>query len=129
MNKKMIFSIVMLWMSLSAYATGQEGDVIYIDGIQWELLGKPVYADSTLSRTLKEALPVARVLHQWRISCLWNQWVDYPLYARQRRLESVPVIDCTTNKFDKTSAENRAKSTKRSARVKFAKYEALCASD
>ena len=33
------------------------------------------------------------------------------------------------NKFDKTHAENRAKSTKRSARVKFAKYEALCASD
>ena len=42
-----------------------EGDVIYIDGIQWELLGKPVYADSTLSRTQKVALPVARVLHQW----------------------------------------------------------------
>ena len=77
----MIFSIVMLWMSLSAYATGQEGDVIYIDGIQWELLGKPVYADSTLSRTLKEALPLARVLHQWWVPRLWNQWVDYPLYA------------------------------------------------
>ena len=48
MNKKMIFSIVMLWMSLSAYATGQEGDVIYIDGIQWELLGKPVYVTDNL---------------------------------------------------------------------------------
>lgn len=65
MNKKMIFSIVMLWMSLSTYATGQDGDIIYIDGMQWELLGKPVYADSTLSRTQKVALPVARVLHQW----------------------------------------------------------------
>ena len=65
MNKKMIFSIVMLWMSLLAYATGQDGDIIYIDGMQWELLCKPVYADSTLSRTLKEALPLARVLHQW----------------------------------------------------------------
>ena len=38
MNKKMIFSIVMLWMSLSAYATGQDGDVIYMDGIQWASL-------------------------------------------------------------------------------------------
>ena len=48
MNKKMIFSIVMLWMSLSAYATGQDGDVIYMDGIQWELLGKPVYVTDNL---------------------------------------------------------------------------------
>ena len=31
------------------------------------------------------------------------------------------------NKLDKTLAENRAKSTKRSPRVKFAKYDALCA--
>ena len=53
MNIKTIFSIIMLFVSLSTYATGQEGDVIYIDGVQWKLLGKPVYADSTLNRTLK----------------------------------------------------------------------------
>ena len=31
------------------------------------------------------------------------------------------------NKFDKTPAENRAKSTKLSPEAKFAKYEELCA--
>ena len=60
MNIKTIFSIIMLFVSLSTYATGQEGDVIYIDGVQWKLLGKPVYADSTLNRTLKETLPKDR---------------------------------------------------------------------
>lgn len=50
----------MLFISLSTYATAQEGDVIYIDGVQWILLGKPVYADSVLSRELKEALPKDR---------------------------------------------------------------------
>ena len=79
MNKKMIFSIVMLWMSLSAYATGQDGDVIYMDGIQWELLGKPVYADSTLSRTLKEALSKDRgwTTANWSgYTAYWSIWKD-----------------------------------------------------
>ena len=35
----------------------------------------------------------------------------------------------TTNKFDKTLAENRAESTKRLSKVKFANYEALCATN
>lgn len=60
MNKKSFFCITMLFISLSTYATAQEGDVIYIDGVQWILLGKPVYADSVLSRELKEALPKER---------------------------------------------------------------------
>ena len=42
------------------YATGQEGDIIYIDGKQWILLGKPVYADSVIWNDLKAALPEER---------------------------------------------------------------------
>ena len=78
-NKKMIFSIVMLWMSLSAFATGQEGDVIYMDGIQWELLGKPVYADSILSHQLKEALPKDRgfTSANWSgYTAYWSIWKE-----------------------------------------------------
>lgn len=45
---------------MTMHATGQDGDIIYMNGEQWELLGKPVYADSVLSRELREALPEGR---------------------------------------------------------------------
>ena len=79
MNRKTIFSIIMLFISLSTYATGQDGDVIYIDGMQWELLGKPVYADSILSRKLKEALPKGRgwTTANWSgYTAYWSIWKD-----------------------------------------------------
>ena len=79
MNRKTIFSTIMLFISLSVYATGQDGDVIYIDGIQWELLGKPVYADSILSRKLKEALPKGRgwTTANWSgYTAYWSIWKD-----------------------------------------------------
>ena len=73
MKKNTIISIVMLLATLSSYATGQEGDIIYIDGEQWELLGKPVYADSVLSRELKEALPKGR-------GFTTSNWAGYTAY-------------------------------------------------
>lgn len=105
MNKKTILSIIMLWMSLSAYATGQDGDVIYINGIQWELLGKPVYADSTLNRLLKEALPKERgwTTANWSgYTAYWSIWkeklcldsVRYQIYDgsnRYGRTECLPT--------------------------------------
>ncbi|MBO6256341.1 MAG: hypothetical protein J6O49_22290, partial [Bacteroidaceae bacterium] len=48
-----------------------------------------------------------------------------PLYTF--RLENFSPREKSMNKFDKTPAENRAKSTKRSPEAKFAKYEELCA--
>ena len=60
-------------MSLTMYATGQEGDIIYIDGEQWELLGKPIYADSVLSRELKKALPKERGINT-------ANWAGYTAY-------------------------------------------------
>jgi hypothetical protein len=60
-------------MSLTMYATGQEGDIIYIDGEQWELLGKPIYADSVLSRELKNALPKERGINT-------ANWAGYTAY-------------------------------------------------
>ena len=55
--KRLLFLLTLTLVSLTAYATGQDGDIIYIDGTEWVLLGKPVYADSVLSRELKAALP------------------------------------------------------------------------
>ena len=94
----------MLFISLSTYATAQEGDVIYIDGVQWILLGKPVYADSVLSRELKEALPKDRgwSTANWSgYTAYWSIWKDklcldsvqYMIYDGSDRLgrtESLP---------------------------------------
>lgn len=71
--KKLIFCFTLTLVSLTMYATGQEGDIIYIDGTQWELLGKPIYADTLLSRKLKEALPKER---GWATS----NWSGYTAY-------------------------------------------------
>lgn len=104
MNKKSFFCITMLFISLSTYATAQEGDVIYIDGVQWILMGKPVYADSVLSRELKEALPKDRgwSTANWSgYTAYWSIWKDklcldsvqYMIYDGSDRLgrtESLP---------------------------------------
>ncbi len=58
--KRFLLFFTLTLMTLTLYATGQEGDIIYMDGEKWELLGKPVYADSVLSRELKETLPKDR---------------------------------------------------------------------
>lgn len=73
MKKKTIINIVLLFATLSSYATGQEGEIIYINGEQWELLGKPVYADSILSRELNDALPKGR-------GVVTSNWAGYTAY-------------------------------------------------
>jgi len=72
MKRRWLFLTLTL-ISLTAYATGQEGDVIYIDGEPWELLGKPVYADSVVSRELREALPKDR-------GTISSNWAGYTAY-------------------------------------------------
>ncbi len=71
--KRLFIFIALTLMSLTMYATGQEGDIIYIDGEQWVLLGKPVYADSVLSSELKNALPKERGIST-------SNWAGYTAY-------------------------------------------------
>ena len=79
--KRLFIFITLTLMSLTMYATGQEGDIIYIDGEQWELLGKPVYADSVLSSELENALPKDRGINT-------ANWAGYTAYwsIQQERL-------------------------------------------
>ncbi len=60
--KRVLFSLQCLFLAIAANATGQDGDIIYIDGIRWQLLGRPVCADSLLYHGLKAVLPQERSL-------------------------------------------------------------------
>ena len=73
-------------LALTAYATGQEGDVIYINGERLKLLGRPVCRDSTLYHTLKDALPSNRPI----VSSNWDGFTAYwSIYNDKLYLDSV----------------------------------------
>ena len=57
---RLLLCAQLMLLALTAYATGQEGDVIYINGERLELLGRPICLDSTLYHTLKDELPSSR---------------------------------------------------------------------
>ncbi|MBR5639301.1 MAG: hypothetical protein IKW83_05995 [Muribaculaceae bacterium] len=58
--KKTIMFALLLISTLSAGATGQDGDIIYIDGVEWQLLGKPLCQDSVIYKQVLAALPQDR---------------------------------------------------------------------
>ena len=55
--KKFLLCLQLLFLTTIAYATGQDGDVIYIDGTSWVLLGRPICTDPVLCHDLKAVLP------------------------------------------------------------------------
>ena len=76
--KKIFLCVSFLFLALVAHATGQSGDVIFIDGARWELLGKPIDLDATLYRDLKAVLPENR-------SIVTSNWDGYTAYWSIRR--------------------------------------------
>ena len=60
-------------LALAAYATGQEGDIIYINGERLGLLGKPICLDSMLYHTLIDELPSNRPI----VSSNWDGYTAY----------------------------------------------------
>lgn len=120
MIKRLIFVFTIELLALTMYATGQAGDIIYIDGKQWILLGKPVYADSVLRNDLMTALPEGRSVTTanwdgytayWSISqeelCLDS--IKYDLYdkaTKQSHTERMPS-DIMLRMFKKYVDGNR----------------------
>ena len=51
---------ILLMLPLSVKATAQTGDIIYIDGKKWSLLGKPLNYNDELYTKLNEFLPTDR---------------------------------------------------------------------
>ena len=58
--KRFIVLIYALCTIIGTFATGQDGDIIFIDGERWELLGRPITADSILDKSLMAILPKGR---------------------------------------------------------------------
>ena len=71
--RKILNILVLAMMSLTAYATGYESDIIFIDGVEWELLGRPVYAERELWDALKAVLPKERTTR----SSNWDGFTTY----------------------------------------------------
>ena len=105
---KRLFACAFLFvMALCASATGQEGDVIMIDGEWWNLLGKPIDSDSALYHRLKAVLPKDRSISTanwdgyrgyWNIKdnrlCLDH--IEIELYDKDKKrshVENIPEAD------------------------------------
>ena len=104
---KVAFIQVLLCFALCASATGQEGDVIMIDGERWNLLGKPIDYDSVLYHRLLEVLPKDRSISTanwdgyrgyWSIKnnrlCLDH--IEIELYDKETKhshVENIPEAD------------------------------------
>ena len=105
--KRFAFIQVLLCFSLCTMATGQEGDVITIDGERWNLLGKPIDHDSVLYHRLLEVLPKDRSISTanwdgyrayWSIKnnrlCL--ERIEIELYDKDKKrshAENIPEAD------------------------------------
>ena len=71
--KRIFLFVSFLFLALVVHATGQTGDVIFIDGAQWVLLGRPVALDSVLYHDLKAVLPEDRPI----VSSNWDGFTGY----------------------------------------------------
>lgn len=71
--KRIFLFVSFLFLALFAHATGQTGDVIFIDGVRWELLGKPIDLDAALYHELIDVLPEDRPV----VSSNWDGYTGY----------------------------------------------------
>ncbi|MBR5170061.1 MAG: hypothetical protein IKW85_05785 [Muribaculaceae bacterium] len=59
--KRLFFYICFLNITISSMATGQDSEVLYIDGEKWQLLGRPINSDAALVNRLIDVLPENRI--------------------------------------------------------------------
>ena len=71
--KRIFLFVSFLFLSLVAHATGQTGDVIFIDGARWKLLGKPIDLDAALYHDLNAVLPENRPI----VTSNWDGYTGY----------------------------------------------------
>ena len=88
--RKVIILLYAFALSVVAFATGQEGDVIYINGEKWFLLAKPIGSDSILRRGVDSILPENRD----EVTSNWSGYTAYwSIYNKQLFLDSI-LVEC-----------------------------------
>ena len=84
--KRIFLFVSFLFLALVVHATGQIGDVIFIDGARWKLLGKPIDLDAALYHELIDVLPEDRPI----VSSNWDGFTGYwSIQQNQLCLDSV----------------------------------------
>lgn len=136
--KRLLLCIPLMLLALCAYATGQDGDVIYINGKRMELLGKPICQDSVLYYALKDALPSDRST----TSSNWDGFTAYwsidgnKLYLDSVRYEDYnPDVEVFVNKsipsgtlfriFNRFSTGNRIEASWVTGKLRAAKGQVI----
>lgn len=135
---RLLLCAQLMLLALTAYATGQDGDVIYINGERLELLGKPICLDSTLYHTLKDELPSNRhnVTSNWDGFTAYWSIINDKLYLDSVRCEAYdPKAKAVTGEsipsmtlyriFNKYSAGNRIAASWVSGKIRVAKGKVI----
>lgn len=86
--KRFLLFCQFMFVVIILHATGQTGDIIYIDGARWELLGRPVCLDSALYYGLKAVLPEKRSIN----TSNWDGFTSY--WSIQQDLLYLDSIKC-----------------------------------
>ena len=135
---RLLLCAQLMLLALTAYATWQEGDVIYINGERLELLGRPIWLDSTLYHTLKDELPS----DQGTVTSNWDGFIAYwsinndKLYLDSVKCEAYdPNVKAVTGKsipsitfyriFNSYSAGNRIVASWVSGKFRAAKGKVI----
>ena len=135
---RLLLCAQLMLLTLTAYATAQEGDVIYINGEKLKLLGNPINLDSALYHTLKDELPSNRPI----VSSNWDGYTAYwsinndKLYLDSVRCEAYdPKVKAvvgesippeTLNRiFNSYSAGNRIVASWVSGKIRVAKGKVI----
>ena len=135
---RLLLCAQLMLLALTAYATWQEGDVIYINGERLELLGRPIWLDSTLYHTLKDELPS----DQGTVTSNWDGFIAYwsinndKLYLDSVKCEAYdPNVKAVVGKsipsitfyriFNSYSAGNRIVASWVSGKIRVAKGKVI----
>lgn len=85
--KKIFLFFLLLLTVFQMKATGQSGDIIYMDGEEWVLMAKPIAYDSLLRKQVWEFLPENRTFSTNNWSGYTAFWEVSDGYIYLRRME------------------------------------------
>ena len=121
---KVVVTICMFVLAISALATGQSGDVITIDGEQWSLLGKPIDWDSLLYHHLKDVLPKDRSIN----TANWDGYTAYWSIRNDRLYLDRVEVEMYNKETKQSYAENFSEADMRKVFGKYYQQQEIVAS-